>query len=352
MGVFSGEEYHQENIMERMLNRIPDNVDKREGSIVWDMLAPSSIELTRAYMELDHSIDLRYPDTSYGEHLDKLCKEVNIVRKQATKASGEVTFYGDNGVVIPQGTIVTNVGDGSMKYSTLNEVIIENVKITAEIECLTEGSVGNRLINEINSLESNINGVTNVSNESVLDNGYAIETDSEMLSRYYDRVKNPIASGNATEYKIWAREIEGVGDAKVIPLWNGKGTVKVIVFARQNQVPSPSLVETVRQKIELKRPMFADVSVVSVERLLIDVSLSVSIDEDQSVTGIKQKLTTNLSNYLVGITDGTVRYSKINEIIMSTDGVVDCINLKLNGSNLNIYFTEEQAPSLAGINII
>ena len=42
-----------ESILQRMLDRIPDDMDKREGSIIYDALAPAAVELQLMYIELD-----------------------------------------------------------------------------------------------------------------------------------------------------------------------------------------------------------------------------------------------------------------------------------------------------------
>ena len=34
-----------EDILQRMLDRVPDSMDKREGSIIYDALAPAAVEL-------------------------------------------------------------------------------------------------------------------------------------------------------------------------------------------------------------------------------------------------------------------------------------------------------------------
>jgi uncharacterized phage protein gp47/JayE len=41
-----------EKIMERMLARVPNNMDKREGSVMWDALAPAAKELEDMYFAL------------------------------------------------------------------------------------------------------------------------------------------------------------------------------------------------------------------------------------------------------------------------------------------------------------
>ena len=41
-----------ENIMDRCLSRVSASVDKREGSIVYDAIAPAAAELAIMYIEL------------------------------------------------------------------------------------------------------------------------------------------------------------------------------------------------------------------------------------------------------------------------------------------------------------
>ena len=40
-------------ILSRMLERVPDIMDKREGSVIYDALAPAAAELANMYIELD-----------------------------------------------------------------------------------------------------------------------------------------------------------------------------------------------------------------------------------------------------------------------------------------------------------
>ena len=43
------EEMTYEKIMERMLSRVPDTLDKREGAIIFDALAPAAFEMSILY---------------------------------------------------------------------------------------------------------------------------------------------------------------------------------------------------------------------------------------------------------------------------------------------------------------
>ena len=56
-----------DSIMQRMLDAVPDTIDKREGSVVYDALAPAAIELQNLYIELDVVLNQTFVDTATGE---------------------------------------------------------------------------------------------------------------------------------------------------------------------------------------------------------------------------------------------------------------------------------------------
>lgn len=91
-----------EAIMERMLNSISADIDTREGSVIYNALAPAAAELAKSYIWLDTVLELVFSDTAQGEFLDRRAAEAGIERTAATKAvrAGEFT----SGVTIPVGS--------------------------------------------------------------------------------------------------------------------------------------------------------------------------------------------------------------------------------------------------------
>ena len=47
------EEKTYEKIIQDKLNRVPSDVDKREGSVVYDAMAPNAMETKEMYLELE-----------------------------------------------------------------------------------------------------------------------------------------------------------------------------------------------------------------------------------------------------------------------------------------------------------
>ena len=61
--------FNFELIMNRMLANVPDDLDKREGSVIWDALAPAALELETAYLFLDYVLNQSFADTSDRDFL-------------------------------------------------------------------------------------------------------------------------------------------------------------------------------------------------------------------------------------------------------------------------------------------
>ena len=45
-----------QDILQRMLDRVPDKYDKREGSVIYTALAPAAVEFQLMCLELDLSL--------------------------------------------------------------------------------------------------------------------------------------------------------------------------------------------------------------------------------------------------------------------------------------------------------
>ena len=75
-----------DNILNNLLDRVPDSFDKREGSIIYDALAPAAVELANLYIELDNVLNETFADTASRYYLIKRAKERGLSPEQATYA--------------------------------------------------------------------------------------------------------------------------------------------------------------------------------------------------------------------------------------------------------------------------
>ena len=75
-----------ESILQRMLDRIPASMDKREVGIIFDALAPAAIELQLMYIEFDIILSETFGDTASREYLIKRAAERGVIPYPATNA--------------------------------------------------------------------------------------------------------------------------------------------------------------------------------------------------------------------------------------------------------------------------
>ncbi len=335
-----------DSILAAMLERVPDSYDKSEGSIFYDGLAPVAPEI-KALIELANAIlDKRLLDTATGGDLDRAAGEFGVERKAAQYAEGEVTFYGYVGTIISAGALVAS--ENVQYYTKYDCTIGTDGTATVEIVCEAPGDVGNVASDCITRMPRVLSGVDRVTNIKPTSGGYAEESDDELRERTYIKIRTPGAAGNIYNYINWALSVEGVGGAKVAPLWNGNGTVKVIIVDSNGEVAPDEVVERTAAYIETVRPVGADVTVVSAIAKYIDITVSVVISTGFDRSKVDEEIKESLKRFLktFGLSGVAVSYAKIGAAILSVEGVDDYSNLAVNGGDDNIEIASDEVPMM------
>jgi len=242
-----------ETILQRMLDALPADLDKSEGGFIWDALSPAAIELALAAIWAQQVLERGFASTTFGQYLDLRCEEHGITRRPAVKASGQVTFTGTLGTVIPAGTQVSTASSGAAPavfFATTSEATIgAEGTVTVDIEAMEAGASGNVAAGTITLLAQPVSGVTSVTNPAATTGGLDEEDDASLLARYLQRVQSPSAGGNKADYVNWAMEVPGVGGVSVAPVRDGPGTVSVAIIDT-NKVPADqALVDAVQNYI-------------------------------------------------------------------------------------------------------
>ncbi|NGQ95509.1 baseplate J/gp47 family protein [Brevibacillus sp. SYP-B805] len=333
-----------------MLDASRSDIDKREGSVTYDLLGPAAIELEMVYSELDAVLDKGFvlkldgTQSAYGEYLERRAAEFGITRKPAVKAVGSVTFTGTDGTYIPVGLELSTQEENPVYFVTTSDGTITNGTLTLAAQAKEGGVAGNVPAGKIVLTSGNITGITSVTNPQPFDGGIDAESDEDLLGRYLDRVRKPATSGNAAAYRQWALERPGVGDAKVYPLWNGNGTVKVVIIDSERTPPPQTVIDDVAAYIESVRPIGATVTVEGAVELPINVSATLTLKSGYTAAGVKPTIETRIVEYLKSIAfkDEPVRLSRIANIILDTEGVIDYASLTINGGTGNIVVPDGQ----------
>lgn len=339
--MYSNQTY--EVIKERILNDTNINVDKREGSFVNNMVSPIAIEFTRTYIEFNHILGIMFAKDSYGKWLDMKTEEWGVIRKLGVKAGGKVRFSGDDNTLIEKGTRVKTTN--GLVYETSTNAIIENGYATVDCEAINVGSIYNISEGVINSLEFEVYGIKSVMNITDFLGGIDAETDDELKERFFEKIRTPAISGNAHQYKQWAMSVDGVKYAKVEPLHNGPGSVKVIITDDGNRPVLQSVINACKNYIESVRPIGASVTVITPISINIDIRCNVFTDETVNFEMILNDLREKVENYIVSCND-IIYISKISSIIGANNYIVDFNSLFINNSTENIIIAADSVASL------
>ena len=342
--------YNQETyqvIRQRMLDNMSNDIDKREGSFVSNMVSPVGVEFAKYYMELDNILAIMFLEDATNEFLDKKVYDFGIERKQGSFSRGYIKITGANGTFIPQHSEV--LSQSGLMFFTLDDVWIEEGVAVVEVEASNVGIEYNLIPNSINKFSKEIYGVDSVTNEEEFTEGTNTETDEELRERFFEIIRRPATSGNIYHYEQWAKEIDGINQVRVKPLWNGNGTVKVIV-SNNNEMVDSEIVQKCQEHIDKVRPIGADVTVITLSPFNISITGNIYIEEGYNLDTIKITFTENLIKYLNSCTD-TVVYTRVAGCLGSIEGIKDYSNLKVNGSTSNIKYNDEMLPIATSIEL-
>ena len=344
--LFSEQTY--ETLIKRILeNSSANNLDTREGSVSFNLLAPLTEELAKAYISMGDILNLAFIEDTFDEYLDKRVNEFGIYRKLGEKASGAIKVTGSDGTFIGNSTIVTSNG---LEYIVLNDIVLPNEDILY-VEAMDIGYKYNLPAGSTFELAEPIFGVETLTNETAFENGSDIETDEELRERFKYIIQNPRTSGNINDYKAWALECDGVGRVKVYPLWNGNGTVKIVIIGNDNMPCSDETIQNTYNHIEEKRPIGATVTVITPDLLELNFDIEIKLDSAYSLDDAKEHIQNVLTEYIENLEEyEDIIYIKALSAVGDLDSINDITNFKINQETTNIDVMEK-IPIISSINI-
>lgn len=349
----------EEEFHEMMVRTAKADTDTAEGSLYWDNTRPTAMIADRLVSyELTMALMMKFPQFAEGQFLDWHGYPIGVYRRPAISAVGEVTFVGTEGTVIPDGTLVTTIGDDNEdSYLFRVEkggVIDVSEQLTLRIEAVEPGLLGIVPAKTIVGVTSSIKGLKSLSNASPTINGAGEEDDDSYRIRILDRNRNKPLSGAKRDYVRWAKEVPGVGDVIVLPLWNGPKTVKVLITDVARDLASSELIATVKNYIdpvdgmgEGVAPIGAVVTIDTLALVPVDLKLSIVLEESYLLADALLNIKRDVDQLLAD--KEVVKYTDVFTAITDTDGVKDHSGLLMNGSIDNIPLSEGERATIGEV---
>lgn len=354
------EAYTYEKLMEEVIDNAPEDIDTRQGSIFYDSVSGILLKIAKLYTDLDLMFNLVFIDTATGDFLDKKAFEYGIERRAATGCRYYVNF---DGTVPEEGERFFNDG----KYFTLKKTSGDAYYLEAE-EAGTESNYvckGTRAtpVNNIQGLVSAVFG-------DIMEIGTNEESDSNLRTRMREKIGGPAENGNKQHYKTWCESVDGVGRARIIPLWNGPNTVKGIIINSFGLPADDSVIQRVQEYVDPDMDgdgegdglgegvanLGAHFTAVSAESVEVNVSFYVTLISGAVLEDVRNQTKAAISEYFkeLALKDGknaVIRISYVGAVISGLDSVLDYSGLTLNGQTANIELNNEQVAFLKEVNI-
>lgn len=335
-----------ENILQDKLSRIATTLDKREGSIIYDALAPNSLESAMIYVALDTILNETFADTASRDYLILRCAERGISPLAATFA----VAIGEFNIDVPLGS---RFSCDKYNWSATEKIDVGKYYMT----CETSGSEPNGYIGSLIPIEY-IDGLTTAELTSIVINGENEEDTEALRLRYLNSFKSQSYGFNRAQYIAVTEALPDVGGCKPYRAWNGPGTVKLVITNSGYGPPSDELLNSVQTAIDPTQnggegiglaPIDHEVTVVGAEGAQIDIETSLTFAPGWSLTECLPYINTVLENYYreLNSTWSTengllIRVSQIESRILTVSGVIDISGTKLNGSASNITLGKDE----------
>ncbi|WP_298035328.1 baseplate J/gp47 family protein [uncultured Dysosmobacter sp.] len=329
------------------------HIDSREGSYANTLVSVAAYQIYKLYQQFPSLLSMVFPDETAGEYIDKNAAQVGMVRAPGKKATVPVTFTGANGTYIPAGTALYAPESG-LQYITTQDATIADGTATAQAEAAEIGADYNLPAGYITSMYINVAGVLSVRNDVAATGGVNEESDADLYARYHARRTLPITSGNKNHYITWATEVTGVAYANCIPLWNGNGTVKVVIAGADRGPVDETIRSACAAYIEENRPIGATVTVVSVAEREIPLTASVTLVEGYSTDQVGDQLEAAVNELLSSQPFGTtvtIPFSRFLACLLQCPGVADYSAYTVDGASAAVTINAGDAPVVGTITI-
>ena len=347
----------EEQLLNRMLNRVDDTYDKREGSIIRDAIAPTALEHKNMYISLDETLNESFIDTMSLPYLKRKGEEMGVKYKNASQA-----------VVKLQTNVDIRIGS---QFTCKDLTFTTTQKLSNFIyyaTCDTAGSEANLCFGDVIMTE-NYTGLTEAKIIEVSVEGEDDEETETYRNRLLADVDADTFGGNKADYKARVGSINGVGGVKVYSgiEWNGGGSVKVVFTTSSFAVPSQTLVDQVQTEIDPEvnagegigiAPIGHIVTCVGANAETVNITADFTFsDESYYLENCITKMQTAIDNYFLALNQKwedsakiTVRIADIISVLMDVEGILDVQHVKLNGSDLNLIADKDSLVVRGTIN--
>lgn len=392
-----------EALLASALSRVTAPVDKREGSMVMNGVAPSMAELAQLYIAADFVFKATYLLTAPREYLIKRASDRNMAPYPASAAVFRAVFN----IEVPAGTRFSCEDLNFVVTGRTSHETDTDTRLSHKVTCETVGAIANSYGGLLIPVEY-VNGLTLAELVELLVPGEDEEETETFRRRVLDSFQSQAFGGNQADYIEKVSAIPGVGAVKVHPVWNGDispasfipgddvaawyeaavgtlpaaaaawltavytaavdrkltvgGTVRLVVMAANNTAPSDTLLDAIQTAIDPVQnagegiglaPIGHVVNVVGVTQESVDITLHLTYAAGWGWEAARSYVEAVIDVYFAELAQSwassaylTVRISQIESRIISECSamIADIGGTQINGTEQNLVLGADSIP--------
>ncbi|MEG0431055.1 MAG: baseplate J/gp47 family protein [Anaerovoracaceae bacterium] len=355
------DQYNFNNMMQRCLNSLGDDIDQRPGSVAYDLLGPALAELTQAYVQMQLFYENSHLETAAKKYLDYRCADFGIERILRTKAERIANTLGRDGkpIDIPIRSRYSTITDSNPVFYICTSKLSDGKFI---LTCETSGKIGNDYIGDLLPVEYN-SQLGSIKVSTIYKPARDDETDEDLRARTLEWLRNKPFGGNVADYKLWCAKYDGIGQVQVYPTWNGGGTVKLSIIDPSNKPCSQEFIQQVKEDFDPEGtqgdglgivPIGHSVTVVTAEEKPINIEFTSMLDTDITIDSIQELAKKSITQYIEEVQKNWSKNDRLNNYKLSVyrsriissligiKGILNVVQVKINGIDQDLELEENK----------
>ena len=173
--------------------------------------------------------------------------------------------------------------------------------------------------------------------------------------------------GNVADYKLKVGALQNVGGVKVYPVWQGGGTVKLVIIDQGWKAPTEMELEALQKEIDPEKrgegygmaPIGHRVTVAGVTEVKCNVSMEITWQADADTESGKREIQERIEAYLLELRKAwaeseylIARISYLESAALAATGVLDVQNCTINGQGSNLQMEADEIPVLGEFEVV
>ena len=375
------EKYTPQYILEQALQLVPDDVDKRQGAIIYDTLSVFSHKMADVFDEIKQMVEQDYIITATKkENIAYRVAERGINWREATTSErlGVFTNPDNTPAEVPIGAIFCTIEED--KNNVVNYTVIRQYELNEQVikgsyvlQCQTEGIIGNTYFGEILPI-SDIDTLGSATLTDVLVPARDEESIESVKERYFNTFNVEAFGGNISDYRRYMEEnFTGVGQVQIYPRTQIDEKIVLSCVDPSNQPISTQYQNTIQQTLDPENyynngnntegmglgvvPIGHKVIVTTPTEENIDIKLTeVILTPGTDIQTATSAIKSNLSDYINEVQnqwdDGegqyevTLYYNRILSAAINSEGVKNIGNCLINNKEEDVVLEQTRNSQL------